>query len=239
MDCRHSTLSIGKDPQCHVPMFMGHKQAKIDSVAVIAPVNMEIPGCTIQLIQGELKEEYSSFCEALVEPMSCVPPMNLCIARTLSPVMLGKEVVLQVMNVSPTPITIYKGMKLGEATPRHNVMLVDDNINNVTATQKDRSQAPDFNFDHPDLTPSENTQLQNLLTQFADLFSPKGGPVGQTPPVKQPSRRIPEVLKGVVDAEVSRMLEQGVVKPSSSPWSSLPIVMVRKKDGSWRFCVDY
>ena len=34
------------------------------------------------------------------------------------------------------------------------------------------------------------------------------------------------------------MLEQGVVKPSSRPWSS-PIVMVKKKDGSWQFCVDY
>ena len=99
---------------------------------------MEIPGRTIQLIQGELKEEYSRFCEALVEPMSCVPPTNLCIARTLSPVMSGKEVVLQVINVSHTPITIYKGMKLRKATPSHNVMLVDDNINNVTATQTDQ-----------------------------------------------------------------------------------------------------
>ena len=38
MDCRHSTLSIGKDPRCHVPMFMGHQEAKIDSVAVIPPL---------------------------------------------------------------------------------------------------------------------------------------------------------------------------------------------------------
>ena len=38
--------------------------------------------------------------------------------------------------------------------------------------------------------------------------------------------------------EVTRMLEKGIIEPSKSPWAS-NIVLVRKKDGKTRFCVDY
>ena len=37
---------------------------------------------------------------------------------------------------------------------------------------------------------------------------------------------------------VTEMLEQGLIEPSTSPWAS-PIVLAKKKNGSWRFCVDY
>ena len=57
-------------------------------------------------------------------------------------------------------------------------------------------------------------------------------------PIRQPLRRVPEALKETIESEVTRMLEQSVITPSTSPWSS-PVVMVRKNDGSWRFCVDY
>ena len=54
----------------------------------------------------------------------------------------------------------------------------------------------------------------------------------------QAPRRIPFTLRGKVSQLVNEMLEQGVTVPSSSPWAS-PIVLVAKKDGSTRFCVDY
>ena len=42
----------------------------------------------------------------------------------------------------------------------------------------------------------------------------------------------------VVRQHVEDMLQNGVVRPSTSPWAS-PIVLVKKKDGGTRFCVDY
>ena len=61
---------------------------------------------------------------------------------------------------------------------------------------------------------------------------------GDTLPQKQVPRRLPHTLQGVVEKQVREMLEQEVNQPSVSPWSS-PVVLVRKIDNTYQFCVDY
>ncbi|MCI33663.1 hypothetical protein A2U01_0054880, partial [Trifolium medium] len=50
--------------------------------------------------------------------------------------------------------------------------------------------------------------------------------------------RYPQFQKHEIEQQIQHMLSQGLIQPSSSAFSS-PVLLVRKKDGSWRFCVDY
>ena len=61
---------------------------------------------------------------------------------------------------------------------------------------------------------------------------------GEAHPVKQPARRLPFHQREAVKQMLDDMLKQGVIEPACGPWSS-PIVIVKKKDGTPRFCVDY
>ena len=57
-------------------------------------------------------------------------------------------------------------------------------------------------------------------------------------PINQGLRRTSPNERTMVQEEVAKMLACGAIRPSSSPWAS-PIVLVRKKDGSTRFCIDF
>ena len=57
-------------------------------------------------------------------------------------------------------------------------------------------------------------------------------------PVKSRYRRYSPQEKRIIKEEVDKMMANGIVEYSDSPWSA-PVVLVRKKDGSWRFCVNF
>ena len=61
---------------------------------------------------------------------------------------------------------------------------------------------------------------------------------GDAQPRKQPARRIPFAVREEVSKQIDEMESNRIIQPSSSAWAS-PIVLVRKKDGGMRFCVDY
>ena len=92
--------------------------------------------------------------------------------------------------------------------------------------------------------------IKSLLQEYQGIFQkPRGLPpqrphdhhiplLPHTPPIKVKSYRYPHHHKEVITTLISEMLQEGIIQPSTSPFSS-PVLLIKKKDGTWRFCVDY
>jgi len=92
--------------------------------------------------------------------------------------------------------------------------------------------------------------LDTLLETFSDIFEkPQGLPISRTcdhrirlhnntEPVAVRPYRYPHLLKDEIEKQCAEMLQNGTIRPSQSPFSS-PVLLVKKQDGTWRFCVDY
>ena len=93
-------------------------------------------------------------------------------------------------------------------------------------------------------TPAQE-QLRELLEEFQHVFSlskeDRGDlhiDTGDAVPRKYPARRVPFVVWEEIACSLKEMQEAGVIEPSNSPWAS-PVVLVKKRDGTLPFCVDY
>ncbi|MCG7876304.1 MAG: reverse transcriptase family protein, partial [Candidatus Thiodiazotropha endolucinida] len=88
------------------------------------------------------------------------------------------------------------------------------------------------------LTKHETTSSESDADLRRTGIIKHGIPTGNAHPIKQPVRRLPIQMNVEINQQIDDMLEKDVIQPSSSPWAS-GIVMVQKKDGTKRFCVDY
>ena len=93
-------------------------------------------------------------------------------------------------------------------------------------------------------------EVKELLGKYKDVFT---APTGLPPErsldhaislksdaqaFKIKPYRYPHSQKTEIERQVMEMLDSGIIKHSNNPYAS-PVLLVKKKDGTWRFCVDY
>ena len=114
----------------------------------------------------------------------------------------------------------------------------------------DGDSAPDRstkNLVNPKLTTDQMNELAALLEEYADVFSDKPGSMNlvehkisliSEDPICFKPYPVPFAVRDTIKDEIQEMLNLGVIEHSDSPYAA-PVVLIPKRDGSTRFCIDY
>ena len=197
----------------------------------------------------------------LIEPLSKQPGNQpVLIAKVLVEGNGRGTVPIEVLNPTGDDVCLFKHTNVGVATRVFDADMVARISPDQTDTISDCPQTNDSQLSpelqrivdsiDSDLSPAEQSTVYDLLLKHQTAFGTPEQPFGRTTlvqhsihtestiPIKQPVRRPPFHLREEAHQEVTKMLDQGVIEPSDSPWAS-PVVLVKKKDGSLRYCIDY
>ena len=197
----------------------------------------------------------------LVTPKSDLPHRySVFGASELVKVSNDATIPVRMVNPSAQPVKIFRRTKLADFERVDNDLATFEIGKNSPSSDaqhnsSDDLQQPKDYSEFPDLSNSilnddEKVKFKNLFNKYRNVFAFPGDQLGRTSlvqhvidtgdamPIKQRPYRVSPDVKKEIDRQVDEMLEKGIIQESVSPWSS-PVVLVKKKDGSYRFCVDF
>ena len=219
------------------------KVTLVETMTIPAASEMEIKArvCApsdehIWMIEGRTARVPIRVARALVRPQNSLIP-------------------LRIVNTTLTPVTIYKGSKVAQAecVDEANINIVSENTEDETISAVDRNSNLCNNLEEmlpEDINEDQKEKTLALLELYADVIASGDNGLGRTDilrhsidtgnasPIRQQVRRTSLPTKEKVRKLLKNMMQKRVISPSKNPWAS-PIVLVQKKDGSTRFCVDY
>ena len=169
---------------------------------------------------------------------------GLLVTNSISKLRNNRHVPVVLVNTTNKAYTLRKGCPIAKL---EQVDLASISSVSQTKTQKQNSKLDFSQVDAPQLV---KQQLFELLQSNSDLFAQQDSELSHTDtvkmkidtgdhsPIKLRPYRTPLNNRKVIDQAIDEMLDAEIITRSKSPWS-FPVVIVDKKDGSKRFCVDF
>lgn len=164
---------------------------------------------------------------------------------------------VRIVKPELTAVFLKKGTRLGELEVLNETGGYYENM--LMMTEKELADAPfpsnrvteiSKEIKIGELSSEVKKKLCQVLEEYQDVFSSSKMDIGCTPlihhsidtgdspPIAVAPRRIPIALEEKVDKMIEELLKNDIIQPSESPWNA-PIVIVAKKNGDIRLCVDY
>ena len=236
---------------------LGKEYVNLDQDVHVASVvrlaqDVTIPPQSSAHAIGKLKPRsyYKSgmLCEVDQDEKSCIrDEPGLLLANSLSKLDDKCRCQLSIINSTTKTYTLKRGCVMGKMS-----IVEDIDVHTlaevVKSTPHNLPVSPDFTEAQ---APDEHREvLTKLLKRNADVFAATDTDFGMTNtvkmtidtgnhrPIKQKPYRTPLTKMQTVNEAVDKMLKADIIEESSGSWA-FPIVIVDKKDGSKRFCVDY
>ena len=210
-----------------------------------------IPPYAVSCVQVRVSRSYEE--PILIEPtQSMLDSGKQCqvVATLGQPREENSPLTCRVVNRSKTHVTLPAGFTVGIArrlSPAQVMRIVEDSPDVVSLKQTNQFKPKVVN---PELSVSDTRKMEDFLTANSDVFALDMSQLGCThrmehtidtgdaPPKTMRFYRASPKVRQEIDDQIGLLLEQGFIEPSTSEWTS-PVVLVKKKDGSFRFAVDY
>ena len=217
------------------------------SETTIVPAGHEV------LVPGYVTGGKTSAGLGVIEPVerSEIADKGMVVAQVLVRAS-GDALPIRVFNPGKRECVVKKGTLAGLLTP-----VSEGDVEEVlpeTPTSDDRVEVPEhladlFARSQDGVDPIYRNNIARLLCKYQDIFSKGDSDIGRTDwvrhqintgdarPINERPRRFPPKEQDEIRRQVRDMVCNGTIEPSDSPWASN--VLVKKKDGTKRFCVDY
>lgn len=247
IDCAHSELQLAELPQIDSaePADSASVKMRVNNRTVLPPRSTSF----VSVISSV--PHLASRSNALMEPnVSRLSTKGLIAPHVLVRPLDGATYI-PVTNLLNEPVCLPPGFVAAHLEDTHAVHgCLSPVVAESSAIDAPVEEATLTNMISADLDEAQHSELLALLTTYAPLFDfrcPSLGvakrvshhiDTGDSPPLRQAPYRVSASERKIIEREVDDMLSKNVIRPSCSPWAS-PVVLVTKKDGTIRFCVDY
>ncbi|UYV68438.1 hypothetical protein LAZ67_5004313, partial [Cordylochernes scorpioides] len=228
IDCKQETIKYD--------LTNNHDEINFQMLKIKSAKDSIVPECSMKLIKALVETEDGEY---IIEESSKMFQTNgLRLARSLINV-INRETHIWITNPYPRPLKIMKNQTLAFGSS-------PAKINVSREREVEKNEEPRFQINE-NLSPKEQKELKQVLERYGDLFSSRLERTNlakhwidteDAKPIKHKPYRVSAKERDIIKEQIDEMLTEGIIRSSSSPWS-FPVILVKKRDGKYRFCVDY